>query len=130
MFISSGLHVECSSFIVFALSKCCTNMSLKPLHHVLSFLDIPFDVADSLNQLRRRLHVYVSQMQKTLSNTGSDHSWRRLFADLAHTSEHWPQMISLSAKEEFFAVEWKCCSEKRRMCLLCGTDTRLFSLLR
>ena len=31
-FLSSGLQVETSLFIVFALSKCCTNMSLKPLH--------------------------------------------------------------------------------------------------
>ena len=99
-FLSSGLQVESSSFIVFALSKCCNNMSLKPLRRVLTFLDIAFDATESLNQLRRRLRLYVSRMQKASANGGTDLSWRRLFADLVQSREHWPQQISSSAKDK------------------------------
>ncbi len=75
-------------------------MSLKLLHRILNFLDVPFDPADSLNQLRRHLHLYVSQMQKASANTGTDLSWHRLFADMVQSREHWPQLISSSAKDK------------------------------
>ena len=95
----SGQDVESVSFIVFALSRCAKTMSLKPLRHVLAHLEVPYDSSDSLNQLHRCLRSYVSCIQKTSSMPGSDLSWKELYADMIHTHEHWPQLISSSAKD-------------------------------
>ena len=99
LFLSDGRNLETATFIVFTLAQCAKSMSLKPLRRILTYLDVPFDSQDSLNQLRRRLNVYMSRLQKSHSDEGSDLSWRKLFADLVHTHENWPQVVSSSLKD-------------------------------
>ena len=55
IFWSTGQDMESVSFLVFTLSRCAKNMSIKPLQCVLTHLDVPYDNTDSLNQLRRHL---------------------------------------------------------------------------
>lgn len=53
LLLSEGCEPVSTSFIVFTLSNCAQSMSLKPLQHVLTHLGVPFNLIDSLNQLRR-----------------------------------------------------------------------------
>lgn len=99
LFLSDGVEPAATSFIVFALSRCSRDMSLKPLRHVLTHLEVPFNQSESLNQLRNRLRIYVSCLQKSRSDLGVDHSWKSLFSDLVNTQENWPQVVSSTAKE-------------------------------
>ena len=103
-FLSTGQSAESTCFIVHSLSVCAQSMSLKPLCRVLSHLDIPFERTESLNQLRHWLRLYVSHLQKSRSADGTDISWKKLFSDLVHTRESWPQLIPPASKEEI--CEW------------------------
>ena len=100
LFLTEGLEPDNTAFVVFALSRCTHSMSLKPLRRVLQHLEVPFDSSDSLNQLRRRLSVYVSRIEKNQSKPGSDISWKNPFVDLVHTWESWPQLISSANKDK------------------------------
>ena len=75
------------------------SMSLKPIHCILTHLEVPFDNNNTVNQLHHRLHSYVSHMQKASSAPGTNLSWKELFADMVQSHEHWPQLILSSAKE-------------------------------
>ena len=96
-FLSTGQSADSACFVVYCLLLCARKMSLKPLRHIFSHLHIPFDTSDSLNQLRKRLSLYVSKMQK--APIGTDTSWSTLFSDLVATRESWPQLISPTSKE-------------------------------
>ena len=123
VFLSSGQEVESATFIVFALSRCANSMSLKPLHQILNHLEVPFDNSESLNQLCRCLCLYVSHLQKTSSAPGTDLSWKELFADMVHTREHWPQVISPSAKNKIrdnFLKMTSYTTLKPAVCASCG----------
>ena len=98
-FLSTGQSADAACFVVYELSHHSQTMSLKPLRHVLTHLAVPFAATDTVNQLRRRLALYVSRMQKTHSGDGVDKSWDAVFAELVSTRENWPQLISPLVKQ-------------------------------